>query len=379
MSRPQMLRVTLLGHHLLEEHRAPPARTAAKGAAHSRLCPGLGRPCTAPPRSRSPAARLGHWRAEHPTAAPGRDTPPITTRQVSRGGRLATPHTRKVTLGAASWSGSATRDGPRSSPARDLETASEPQLPDPGVRAPTRRGPRPRQCSSRSQPAPPPQTLTEKPAQKGQEWRTRAEVVSASAAKLTATMRHPSAICVAPRARTMRERPGHSRKRDRLRGSACGRGVRGPPAGGIAPLKLSPRCAPYRGAEASCAGCGDRLPADSRGCDARPPRAGRAGQKAGLPQPAPVPAPMPPPLRRARRPRGALSRSFVRALPRPSAGASLCAGRELPRASGASLAAERWAREGAGAGAGTRRGAGSGRSRRCVLRAGASSRSMEDP
>lgn len=87
--------------------------------------------------------------------------------------------------------------------------------------------------------APPPfpraPRLTEKPAQKGHEWRTRAEVVSARAAKLTATMRQPSTICVTPRASMARDRARCSRKRDRLRDSAVGLRERAPPGGRAAP------------------------------------------------------------------------------------------------------------------------------------------------
>lgn len=206
----------------------------------------------------------------------------------------------------------------------------------------------PRSCCARSwEVARPAATLTEKPAQKGQEWRTRAEVVSASAAKLTATMRQPSAICVAPSASTMRERPGHWRRRDRLRGSAAGRGARGPLAGGIAPApaRLAPlppagAASPHRGSEATCAGRGrgdgDGLPAGPGGCGGRSPGAGRG---AARPQPLPAPVsmpPPPPPLRRAAR-RAALRCAFSRPPARspartrvrapPSAGASPAAAR----------------------------------------------------
>ena len=57
--------------------------------------------------------------------------------------------------------------------------------------------------------------LTENPAQKGQEWRTRADVVSASAAKLTATMRHPRVICDTPSANKRRFRALGKPGRDR--------------------------------------------------------------------------------------------------------------------------------------------------------------------
>lgn len=100
-------------------------------------------------------------------------------------------------------------------------------------------------------------------------------------------------------------------------GQAAGQRVRARCAGAAGrrhrvPQALSALRSSHRGAEASCAGCRDRLPAGSRGCGARPERAARAGRRAGRPQPAPVPAPMPPPLRRARRPRCALSRSPAR-------------------------------------------------------------------
>ncbi|KAJ1180915.1 hypothetical protein NDU88_006126 [Pleurodeles waltl] len=71
--------------------------------------------------------------------------------------------------------------------------------------------------------------LTEKPAQKGQEWRTRAEVVSANAAKLTATMRQPSTICETPRESMIRERVRYSRRRDKLREMVAGLSEERPP------------------------------------------------------------------------------------------------------------------------------------------------------
>lgn len=118
--------------------------------------------------------------------------------------------------------------------------------PQPGLAAPRRRrrprGDRwawltaagPRGCGSARTPSRAPR-LTEKPAQKGQEWRTRAEVVSARAAKLTATMRQPSTICVTPSASMARERARCSRKRDRLRDSAVGLRERAPPGGRAGP------------------------------------------------------------------------------------------------------------------------------------------------
>lgn len=77
--------------------------------------------------------------------------------------------------------------------------------------------------------------------------------------------------------------------------------------------------------------------------------------------PAPMPLPLPLlrraaelPARQLAAPRCALSRP-PRALPGPSAGASLCAGRERPLSPGASPAAARWARAGARAGTHTGR------------------------
>lgn len=64
--------------------------------------------------------------------------------------------------------------------------------------------------------------LTEKPAQKGHEWRTLGEVVRASAAKLTARIRLPRTICETPRASMIRVRVRYSLSRDRLRDSDAG-------------------------------------------------------------------------------------------------------------------------------------------------------------
>jgi hypothetical protein len=292
---------------------APPARTAAKGAVHSGYCTGLGRPRAAlvtvarcPGRSSAASGDPGSC----PRQAPATDCYPP-------GGEGRAPGCfplRKVTPGATLWSGSATRGGPRSSPARTWKLLAEPQLPDPGVRSPTRRRPRP-----------PPLQL-----------RVPARAAAADTHREAGPERAGVAHAGGGGESQRREAHGHDEASERhLRGpesqhdagtaralaqagQAAGQRVRTRCAGAagrrhLVPQALSALRSSHRGAGASCAGCGDRLPAgSSRGCGARPTRAARAGRRAGRPQPAPVPAPMPPPLRRARRPRCALSRSPAR-------------------------------------------------------------------
>lgn len=86
--------------------------------------------------------------------------------------------------------------------------------------------------------------LTEKPAQKGHECRTRGDVVSARAAKLTARMRLPRTIWETPRASMIRVRVRNSLSRDRLRDSDAG--LRDPGPAAAIPL-LPPRGSAFTG------------------------------------------------------------------------------------------------------------------------------------
>lgn len=81
--------------------------------------------------------------------------------------------------------------------------------------------------------------LTENPAQKGHECRTRGDVVRAKAAKLTARMRLPRTIWDTPRASMILVRVRYSLSRDRLRDSEAGLREPGPLMPPLPPLRGS--------------------------------------------------------------------------------------------------------------------------------------------
>lgn len=117
--------------------------------------------------------------------------------------------------------------------------------------------------------------LTEKPAQKGHEWRTLEDVVSARAVKLTARMRLPRTIWETPNANMIRVRVRFSRSRDRLRDSDAGLRDPGPP---MPPPRGSALTGMVTaGSESTKAGDRRRTKASKRGCAERGVAAASSG------------------------------------------------------------------------------------------------------